>query len=119
LLLLDLAKSFHTPSRAFWFVRRDAHRNLNDEAAASEDDRNFRATGGTTAWDYYLPGHSAGWGGDLDEAMRSYRAALRIDPNHFNSLFFLANRLAKVDRRDEAIAYYAACIVLRPHYVWS
>ena len=63
-----------------------------------------------------MAGHSAGWGGNLQEAIRSYEAALRLQPNHFNSLYFLALRLAtdRIDRKPEAIQLLTACLALRP-----
>jgi serine/threonine protein kinase/tetratricopeptide (TPR) repeat protein len=116
--LLQRAQAFHQPTRAFYFVRAECRRRQGDTAAAAEDEKQFRAATARTAWDYFLPGHTAGWGGDLDEAIRSYEAALRLQPNHFNSLYFLAMRLAtdKINRWPEAIAYYTACIALRPDH---
>ncbi len=114
--LLRRAQAFHQPTRAFYFVRAQCRRAQGDTAAAAEDDKQFKSAPARTAWDYYLPGHSAGWGGDLDEAIRSYQAALRLQPNHYNSLYFLAIRLStdKLKRWPEAIAYFTACIALRP-----
>ncbi|MFO0888590.1 MAG: tetratricopeptide repeat protein [Isosphaeraceae bacterium] len=114
--LLQRAQAFHQPTRAFYFVRSECRRLQGDSAAAAEDDRRFKASAAQTAWDYFLPGHRAGWSGDIDEAIRSYKEALRLQPNHRNSLFFLAYRLMedKINRRPEAIAYLTACIALRP-----
>jgi serine/threonine protein kinase/tetratricopeptide (TPR) repeat protein len=117
--LLQRAQAFHQPTRAFYFVRAECRRRQGNTAAADEDEKQFKAATARTAWDYYLPGHTAGWGGDLDEAIRSYRAALRLQPNHYNSLFFLARRLAtdKINRRPEAVAYFTGCIAFRPDHV--
>jgi serine/threonine-protein kinase len=114
--LLQRAQDFHQPTRAFYFVRAQCRRAQGNSAAAVEDDKQFKAAHARTAWDYYLPGHSAAWAGDLDEAIRSYQAALRLQPNHYNSLYYLAIRLGtdKVNRWPEAIAYFTACIALRP-----
>ncbi len=116
--LLQRAEAFHQPTRAFYFVRATCRHAQGDAAAAAEDDKQFKAATARTAWDYFLPGHTAGWRGDLDEAMRSYQAALHLQPDHFNSLFFLALRLDtdKINRRPEAIAYFTGCIALRPDY---
>jgi tetratricopeptide (TPR) repeat protein len=116
--LLQRAQAFHQPTRAFYFVRSACRRQQGDTAAADKDDKQFKAAAAQTAWDYYLPGHSAGWRGDLDEAIRSYQAALRIQPDHYNSLFFLAMYLDmdEVNRRPEAIAYFTGCIALRPNH---
>jgi serine/threonine protein kinase/Flp pilus assembly protein TadD len=118
--LLQRAQAFHQPTRAFYFVRRVCREQQGDTAAAAEDDKQFKAAPARTAWDYFLPGHTAGWRGDLDEAIRSYQAALRLQPNHYNSLLFLAMRLAtdKINRRPEAIAYFTGCIALRPDHIW-
>ncbi len=119
--LLRRARAFHEPTRAFYFVRSECHRGQGNEAAASEDVKRFQTTPAKTAWDYFLPGQRAAWGGDLDEAIRSYRAALRLQPNHFNSLWFLAHRFNtdKIDRRPEAIQLFTACLALRPDSVPS
>jgi tetratricopeptide (TPR) repeat protein len=113
--LLQRAQDFHQPTRAFYFVRAGCHRAQGDIAAAEKDEKQFKAAAAQSAWDYYLPGHSAGWWGDLDEAILSYKAALRLQPNHYNSLFFLGRRLSNGrNRRQEGIAYLTACIALRP-----
>jgi tetratricopeptide (TPR) repeat protein len=115
--LLRRAEAFHPPTRAFYFVRGDALRRRGDTVAADEDAKRFKVAEAQTAWDYFLPGHTAGWRGDLDEAIRSYRAALALQPDHYNSLFFLAMRfdLDKINRRPEAVQLWTACIALRPY----
>jgi tetratricopeptide (TPR) repeat protein len=113
--LLQRAQIFHQPTRAFYFVRAECRRQQGDRAAGAEDEKQFKAAVARTAWDHFLPGHTAGWRGDFDEAIRSYQAALGLQPNHYNSLFFLAMLLAnKMKRPAEAVAYYTACIALRP-----
>jgi serine/threonine protein kinase/tetratricopeptide (TPR) repeat protein len=115
--LLQLAQAFHQPTRALYFVRARCRRAQGDTSAAAEDEKQFKAAVARTAWDYFLPGHTAGWSGDLDEAVRSYRAALTLQPNHYNSLFFLALRFAtKLKRVPEAIQLFTACIALRPDH---
>jgi tetratricopeptide (TPR) repeat protein len=81
--------------------------------------KRFKATPARSAWDYFLPGHTAEERGDLEEAMRSYRAALTMEPNHYISLNCLAGCLAtdKINRRPEAIQLFTGCIALRPHTV--
>ncbi len=116
--LLQRAQAFHQPTRAFYFVRAECRRRQGDTAAAAEDEKQFKAATARTAWDYYLPGHAAESRGDLDEAIRSYRAALRLQPNHYKSLFVLAGcfNTDKINRRPEAIQLFTACIALRPDY---
>ncbi len=119
--LLQRAEAFHQPTRAFYFVRGQCRRLQGDTSAAAEDEKQFKAAAARTAWDYFLPGHTAGWGGDLDEAIRSCQAALRMQPNHFNSLFFLAYAFNtdKINRRPEAVQLFTACIALRPDHAVS
>lgn len=119
--LLRRAEAWHEPTRAFFFVRAECYRLQKDAAAADEDVTRFKMTAARTAWDYYPPGHTAGWRGHLDEAIRSYRAALALQPNHFNSLFFLAMRLAtdKINRRAEAVQLFTGCIALRPDHAFA
>ncbi len=111
---LQLAESFHEPTRALYWVRSECHRLLGDAAAAAADQQRFTETAAKTAFDYYLPGHSAGWAGDLQEAIRSYEAALAIQPDHFNSLFFLAWRLEDVGRVEESRGVARAIIAVKP-----
>jgi tetratricopeptide (TPR) repeat protein len=117
---LRRAEAFHQPTRAFYFLRCDSHRLQGRAAAAEEDAKRYKAMAGITAWDYFLPGRTAAWGGDLEEAERNYRAALRVQPNHFPSLFFLAGHVmrgAKVKRLPEAIQVYTACLAARPNEI--
>jgi hypothetical protein len=76
--LLQRAEAFHATTRAFYFVRSECHRKLADTAATDADRKRFAETAAVTAWDHYLPGHTAAWNGDIDESIREYRAALRI-----------------------------------------
>ena len=112
--LLDVALRFHQPTKALYWVRQELHRYLKDDEAADRDLAQFDATPARTAWDWYLPGHTAAWRGDLKAAIAAYEHALRIEPDHYNSLFFLGRRLAADNRHAEALGYFAACIALRP-----
>ena len=114
--LLKRAEGFHEPTRAFYFARSRCHASAKNAPATADDERRYKGMAGRTAWDYYLPGHTAGWEGDLEEAIRGYEVALRIQPNHYNSLFFLALRLGtdKINRRPEAIQALRGCMALRP-----
>ncbi len=117
--LLKRAEEFHPPTKALHWVRSECHRILDETEARDQALALYAATRAATALDHYLPGHTAGWRGDLGAAMEAYRAALRIQPDHYNSLFFLGERL-KVDQQyGEAIAYYTACIALRPNHVYA
>jgi tetratricopeptide (TPR) repeat protein len=116
---LQTAQAFHEPTRAFYWIRAQYHRTLEDWKAADLDQKQFEALPARKPLDHYLPGHTAGWQGDLDQAIRSYEAALRLQPNHYNSLFFLGERLAASNRHSEAIGYASACIALRSDHVFA
>jgi serine/threonine protein kinase/Tfp pilus assembly protein PilF len=117
--LLRRAQAFHEPTRAFYFVRSQCHRLQGNTAAADEDQKQFQAAVARMAWDYFLPGHTAAWNGDLEEAMRSYRTALALQPNHIASLFFLAYYLAddRIKRYPEALQVFTGCIALQPGHI--
>jgi serine/threonine protein kinase/Tfp pilus assembly protein PilF len=117
--LLDRAQAFHQPTRAFFFVRGRCRQLQGDTDAAAEDEKRFKAAAAQTAWDYYLPGFFMGeMLLDFDQAIRSYQAALALQPNHFNSLFWLGVHLLLSHRHAEAVGYFTACIALRPgHYL--
>lgn len=97
-------------------MRREAHRLSKQELDAVDDDKQFQAAVAKQACDHYFPGHTAGRRNDFPEAIRSYQAALRMEPSHYNSLFYLAATLAddKVNRLPEAVQLFTACIALRP-----
>jgi tetratricopeptide (TPR) repeat protein len=97
------------------------HRHQKRPAEEAADEKRYKGMESRTAWDYFLPGHTAGWHGDLEEAIRSYQAAIRVQPDHINSLFYLACRLSrpKINRVPEAIQLCTACIALRPSHIYA
>jgi tetratricopeptide (TPR) repeat protein len=118
---LERAKEFHEPTRAFYFVRSECHRLQGNTAAAEEDKKQFRAAVAGSAWDYFLPGHTAGWNGDFDEAIRSYNKALAIDPKHANSLYFQAECWASDKKKGyrDAIGLFTGYIALTGGAIWA
>jgi serine/threonine protein kinase len=114
--LLQRAQSFHEPTKAFFFVSSECHKRRNNGAEAEKDMQRYLAAPARTAWDYYLPGHTAGWEGNLKEAIRCYELARRLQPDHFYSTYFLAMRLRmpEIDRVPEAVQLFSGCIALRP-----
>src|SRR5262249_19713651 len=116
LALLQRSERFHQPTRAFYFVRSEYHRLKGNTVARDHDLERFKTSTARSALDYYLPGHTAGWKGDLKEAIRSYKAALALQPDHYNSLFFLGARLAtpQLNRYSEAIWLFTACLAVHP-----
>ncbi len=116
---LQRAEQFHTPTKAFYWVRSECYRVLQETDACDRELVQYNATPATIALDYYLPGHTAGWRGDRKAANHAYQEALRIQPDHFNSMYFLGDRLAVDKHFDEAIAYYTGCLALRPTHLYA
>ena len=118
--ILERAK-FHKPTRAFHWVKEQALKQRGSSDESEIEKKLAEDAVSESAWDYYLPGHTAGWNKDLPEAIRSYELALRIQPDHFNSLFFLADRLSAVDddpqKMHRALGLFSACIALKPKHL--
>jgi serine/threonine protein kinase/tetratricopeptide (TPR) repeat protein len=119
--LLRRAAAFHEPTPAWYFVRSEYYRLRGNKAAAAEDVKRFQEGTARTAFDHYLPGHAAGARGDLQKAIRAYRKALDLQPNHYNSLFYLAVRFQtdEINRLPEAIELYTGCSALRPDHIFT
>ncbi len=52
--------------------------------------------------------------GRYDEALAEYRAALQINPGHYQVRFPIGNMLAQLGRNGEALAEYRECLRLNP-----
>jgi tetratricopeptide (TPR) repeat protein len=110
---LQLAESFHEPTRAFYWVRSECHRLLGNAAVAAADRQRFTERLPRLLLITTFQG-TRRWAGDLQEEIRSYEAALAIQPDHFNSLYFLAWRLDTVGRHDESRGVARAVIAVKP-----
>lgn len=55
---------------------------------------------------------------ELEQAIASYEAAIKLDPNHFWSHFQLGRCSLALGNASEAIAYLRACMALRPDSPW-
>lgn len=55
--------------------------------------------------------------GRVNEAMEQYRAALRINPNHYSANVYLGVALFEAGRLQEATNYYANALHIAPYYV--
>jgi tetratricopeptide (TPR) repeat protein len=53
--------------------------------------------------------------GRLEEAVQAYNRALELDLKFTDAHYNLANVLAALGRRQEAIAHYQQVIQIRPH----
>lgn len=117
--LLRKASTFYDPTRGFYWVRSECHNFLGNDEQAKNNRQQYEATPAKIAFDYFLPGYQQGSYGHRDEAIRACEAALQLEPDHFNSLFFLALRLSEHGKHDQALGYYRACLALRPDHVPS
>jgi serine/threonine protein kinase len=116
---LDIARQFHEPTKVVHWVRKQLHVYLKEKEAAAAADALYKSTAPTIAWDWYLPGHSAGWAGNHDMAREAYLNTLQRNPKHFNSLFFLGARHATDGQYPQALAYFTASIALRPDHLFA
>lgn len=116
---LDTALEFHEPTKVVHWIRKELHTYLKEDAEAVAANALYESTAATIVWDWYLPGHSAGWAGDRPAARDAYLAVLQRYPSHFNSLFFLGDRYETDRMYPEALAYFTACIALRPDHVFA
>jgi len=111
---LKLASLFHQPTRGFYGVRAKCHELLGDTEGAERDRQQYKLTPATFALDHYLAGHNAALYGNTSEAIFEYEAALTLQPDNYNAMFFLGNKLAEQQRYEEAMFAFRACIAIRP-----
>lgn len=122
LTYLEWAGRFHSPTPGFYWVRSEVHALLGDEQAAGADRKQYESQPAVFALDHYLPGHTAGWRGDLEAAIQSYQNALAVQPDSYNAMHFLGKRLATQQRLEEAVIAFRSCLAMRPfelNSVWE
>jgi len=110
--ILTLAEKHHAPTKGLYWCRWRFYDRLKNRPEADAAKKQYDSTPATVPLDYYIPGHTLGWWGNRDAAIKAYQAALRLQPDHYNSLFFLADRLKHAKRYPEAVAYFTCCIAL-------
>lgn len=139
LALLKRSEGLRAPSASWYGLRARAHRLLGEVGKAAEDQRKADDPKTTrTAEDHYLQGvafqaESNRTGGADSEgdtgkvtreksarqAMEQYRAALRIEPNHFWANMNLASSHFALGAPAEAAETLSSCVALRPAAPWG
>src|SRR5206468_1303906 len=71
------------------------------------------------AGDFFLTGADQFREGRTNEAVRSLREALRLQPNHFEAQCLLAISSQNAGRPGEAHIGLTACIGQRPRFAWT
>jgi tetratricopeptide (TPR) repeat protein len=112
---LRRAELFHEPTRAFYFVRSECYKYLGEEEKKERDLKAYKEAEAVSAFDHFLPAHTASWRGRRQEAIDGYKAALLVEPNHYASLFYLAHRQIHTEPRAAA-EIFRACLALRPNH---
>lgn len=120
---LDQAVSLREPTRAVHYLRGKAHETLGDKAAASADRGRAEAAEPEIAWDEFFLGRDAGWPGNRQrqrpggpaESARRFKAALRLEPRHYPSLYFLAHR-STAESPELSLGAYFGCAAVRPDH---
>ena len=138
LALLDTAGTWRSPSRSYYQFRARANQILKEEKLAAADEQ--RATDPqtpTTSLDHFLlaekyrkqaaaqlEGETKQKVGVADtelteRAIKEYREALRIDPNHYWSHLQLGRCHMSLARYAEAVEALGACVALLPESPWG
>jgi tetratricopeptide (TPR) repeat protein len=126
LIYLRKAESVHRPTHAFYAVRAGCQAALGEEAAADADRQLRDKTPPAMAVDHYLRGQAAYAHKQLADGVRSFEAALRLEPTHYWSMMGLGYCLCDLGRGPEdfaaAAAIFRGCIMSRPDhahaYIW-
>lgn len=116
LRILGIAAKFHEPTRVLYWLRSECQEALGREEEAAASRHLVEMSPGTTALDHYLPAHRAAVEGDVEKAFQGYEAALRIQPNHFKTLFFYGFQLRKSGQLERATELFRTCVALSPDH---
>jgi tetratricopeptide (TPR) repeat protein len=111
---LAIAEDLRPATRSFYQIRSRCHGLLKDSLNEQADDKLAKAMPAMIALDYFITGRDYAWSGQREEGIAQLRAGLRVDPQHYWSLYMMGAYLRVSDRHDEAILAYTACTALRP-----
>ena len=116
---LTKAAAFHQQTTALLWLRSQAWRLLGDNLAADHDAELAKATEPAIALDHFIPAQDAASTGDMTEALRHLREALRLEPTHYWSLFMTGYYLHKLGRYNEALVAFTGCAAMRPKHAMA
>ncbi|HUG93043.1 MAG TPA: protein kinase [Planctomycetaceae bacterium] len=108
--------TFHPPTLGYYWVRSQCRKALGELQAAEEDARRAREMTANLGVDYFLIARHAHWARDEEEALRWYQAALRVEPDHYPSLYMMGLSFDQLGRKSEAILAFTACISHQPQH---
>lgn len=124
---LDEAETIYGPTQALYKRRSEYWKQLGSNANSERDAKLAEGTPATTVLDYYLLGHqlhemaenaSSGKNkssSDLQQkSLDCFVAALRLNPDHYWSVYQAAWRLQALGRYQEACLLASNLIALRP-----
>ncbi|MFD8612896.1 tetratricopeptide repeat protein [Streptomyces sp. NPDC059631] len=113
--LEQLLKADHSPAARARAAAVYRDRGWREDAAAQLTDAVAAVTGPAERAAYLEQSGRYAWErGDLDEAQRSFTAALRLDPARRDALAGRARTLASLGRSEEAVAAYRRALGDRP-----
>jgi serine/threonine protein kinase/predicted Zn-dependent protease len=119
LTTLERAGRLRPPTPAYHLRRAHLLTMLGDQAGALAEQERARTVRSESASDYYFAGVDQYQRGEIAEAARSFRDALRLQPNHFEAQCFLAICSLNAGRPGEARVGLTACIGRRPDFAWT
>jgi serine/threonine protein kinase/Flp pilus assembly protein TadD len=120
LQILEQSRALDITTRSYHARRASYLERLGDLQAARDESRQTEAVKGDLAVDSFLLGELLFRQGAIEQAIRSFKQALRLDPDHFWAQYFLAVCHLKNDppRSAEANAHLTACLSRRPEFPW-
>jgi eukaryotic-like serine/threonine-protein kinase len=118
LSLLEKAKGFGSPSRAFHLRRARYLSLLGDEAEATRADKAAQGAALDRVLDHFLMGDELYRREKLGDAVKEFDQVLDGKPGHFWAQYLNAICLLRSGRPAEARAHLSACLAQRSDFVW-
>jgi tetratricopeptide (TPR) repeat protein/serine/threonine protein kinase len=120
LLYLARAATAHPPTQGFYVLSSLGRAALGQEAAAQADRKRAKQMPPALAVDHYILGRAATNSKEIARAIKSFEAALDVEPTHYWSLMRLGYCLCDFGRDpkdfDRAVVAFRGCILKRPDH---